>query len=60
MSALLDVRDLRKTFGGGQTLFGAPRPEVRAVDGISFTLAIAGLLLAELVARRMHRLLGRT
>ena len=28
--------------------------------GISFTLAIAGLLLAELVARRMHRLLGRT
>ncbi|MBB3896722.1 ABC transporter ATP-binding protein [Roseococcus suduntuyensis] len=39
MSALLDVRDLRKTFGGGQTLFGAPRPEVRAVDGISFTLA---------------------
>ena len=27
--------------------------------GISFTLAIAGLLLAELVARRMHRLLGR-
>ena len=28
--------------------------------GISFTLAISGLLLAELVARRMHRLLGRT
>ena len=27
--------------------------------GISFTLAIAGLLLAELVARRMYRLLGR-
>lgn len=27
--------------------------------GISFTLAISGLLLAELVARRMHRLLGR-
>jgi molybdate transport system permease protein len=27
--------------------------------GISFALAIAGLLLAELVARRMHRLLGR-
>ncbi len=39
MSALLDVQDLRKTFGGGRTLLGAPRPEVRAVDGISFTLA---------------------
>jgi hypothetical protein len=27
--------------------------------GISFALAIAGLLGAELIARRMHRLLGR-
>jgi molybdate transport system permease protein len=27
---------------------------------VSFSLAIAGLLLAELVSRRMHRLLGRT
>ena len=27
--------------------------------GISFVLAIGGLLLAELVGRRMHRLLGR-
>lgn len=27
--------------------------------GVSFALAIAGLLLAELIARRMHRLLGR-
>jgi molybdate transport system permease protein len=26
---------------------------------VSFTLAISGLLLAELIARRMHRLLGR-
>ena len=39
MSALLEVEDLRKSFGGGRALFGAPRPEVRAVDGISFTLA---------------------
>jgi molybdate transport system permease protein len=27
--------------------------------GISFALALAGLLLAEVIARRMHRLLGR-
>lgn len=39
MSALLEVENLRKTFGGGRTLLGAPRPEVRAVDGVSFTLA---------------------
>ena len=39
MSALLEVEDLRKSFGGGRPMFGVPRPEVRAVDGISFTLA---------------------
>jgi len=39
MTALLEVEDLRKRFGGGRTLLGAPRPEVRAVDGVSFTLA---------------------
>lgn len=38
MTPLLAVDDLRKTFGGGRALFGAPRPAVRAVDGISFTL----------------------
>ena len=39
MSVLLEVEDLRRSFGGGRALFGAPRPEVRAVDGVSFTLA---------------------
>jgi oligopeptide/dipeptide ABC transporter ATP-binding protein len=39
MSALLEVAGLRKRFGGGRTLFGAVRPEVRAVDDVSFTLA---------------------
>ncbi|MFM2148657.1 MAG: hypothetical protein RLZZ187_963 [Pseudomonadota bacterium] len=39
MSALLEVEALRRSFGGGRALFGAPRPEVRAVDGVSFTLA---------------------
>jgi oligopeptide transport system ATP-binding protein len=39
MSALLEVADLRRSFGGARTLFGARRPEVRAVDGVSFTLA---------------------
>ena len=39
MSALLDVEGLRKSFGGGRALFGAKRPEVRAVDSVSFSLA---------------------
>jgi oligopeptide/dipeptide ABC transporter ATP-binding protein len=39
MSTLLEVVDLQRSFGGGRTLFGTPRPAVRAVDGISFTLA---------------------
>lgn len=39
MSALLEVEDLRKSFGGGRTLLGTMRAEVRAVDGVSFTLA---------------------
>ncbi len=39
MTALLDVVDLRKTFGGHAMPFAAKRPVVRAVDGISFTLA---------------------
>jgi len=39
MSALLKVEELRKSFGGGRTLLGALRTEVRAVDGVSFTLA---------------------
>jgi len=39
MSALLEVEELRKSFGGGRTLLGALRTEVRAVDGVSFTLA---------------------
>ena len=39
MSALLEVERLHKIFGGGRALFGAKRPEVRAVDSISFSLA---------------------
>ncbi|WP_237217795.1 ABC transporter ATP-binding protein, partial [Falsiroseomonas oryziterrae] len=39
MTALLEVAELRRSFGGGRPLFGAARPEVRAVDGVSFTLA---------------------
>ena len=39
MSALLEVEGLHKTFAGGRALFGAKRPEVRAVDSISFSLA---------------------
>jgi oligopeptide transport system ATP-binding protein len=39
MNPLLVVEDLRKSFGGGRTLLGPRRPDVRAVDGISFTLA---------------------
>jgi oligopeptide transport system ATP-binding protein len=44
MSALLEVEGLHKTFGGGRALFGAKRPEVRAVDSISFSLARAETL----------------
>ena len=39
MTALLEVEGLRRSFGGGRPLLGAPRPEIRAVDGVSFTLA---------------------
>jgi oligopeptide transport system ATP-binding protein len=39
MTALLEVEALHKNFGGGNTLFGAKRATVRAVDGVSFTLA---------------------
>ncbi|WP_431285693.1 ABC transporter ATP-binding protein [Humitalea sp. 24SJ18S-53] len=39
MSALLDVQDLRKTFGGGRGIFAGRRQQVRAVDGVSFSLA---------------------
>ncbi|MCA3421206.1 MAG: ATP-binding cassette domain-containing protein, partial [Roseomonas sp.] len=39
MTALLEVDALHKKFGGGNTLFGAKRATVRAVDGVSFNLA---------------------
>ena len=39
MTALLEVKDLRKNFGGGASLLGAKRATTRAVDGVSFTLA---------------------
>jgi oligopeptide transport system ATP-binding protein len=39
MTALLEVEDLRKTFAGRALPFVAAPPAVRAVDGVSFTLA---------------------
>ena len=39
MTTLLEVEDLRKNFGGGTSLLGAKRATIRAVDGVSFTLA---------------------
>jgi ABC-type microcin C transport system duplicated ATPase subunit YejF len=39
MTALLEVEDLRKNFGGGASLLGAKRATTRAVDGVFFTLA---------------------
>jgi ABC-type glutathione transport system ATPase component len=47
-AVLLCTRDLVHQYGGGRTLFGAPRPQVRAVDGVSLevrrgaTLGIVG------------------
>ncbi len=38
MSPLLEVEELRRSFSGGRTLFGPRKPDVRAVDGVSFTL----------------------
>jgi peptide/nickel transport system ATP-binding protein len=42
---LLEVRDLKKHFVGARRWFGAPARPVRAVDGVSFTIA-AGETLA--------------
>ncbi len=39
MTALLDVRELVKTFGGAKRLFGKSHPAIRAVDGVSLTIA---------------------
>lgn len=39
MSALLEVEALRKSFGGARMPFAPARAAVRAVDGVSFTLA---------------------
>jgi ABC-type microcin C transport system duplicated ATPase subunit YejF len=39
MTALLEVEALQRNFGGGSSLFGAKRAVIRAVDGVSFTLA---------------------
>ena len=39
MTALLEVEDLRKNFGGGASLLGAKRATTRAVDSVSFTLS---------------------
>ncbi|MFM7418459.1 MAG: ATP-binding cassette domain-containing protein, partial [Alphaproteobacteria bacterium] len=39
MTALLEVEALQKNFGGGGSLFGVKRAAIRAVDGVSFTLA---------------------
>jgi peptide/nickel transport system ATP-binding protein len=37
--ALIDVRGLSKTFGGGRSLLGRSPPAIRAVDDVSFTIA---------------------
>ncbi|NIA72499.1 ATP-binding cassette domain-containing protein [Pelagibius litoralis] len=48
MTLALEVRNLRKTFGGGRTLTGRPRPEIHAVRDVSLsarkgeTLGIVG------------------
>ncbi len=36
--ALMEIRDLAKTFGGGRSIFGAKKPELTAVRGISLDL----------------------
>ena len=38
MTAALVVRNLGKTFGGGRTLLGRPRPFVSAVEGATFSV----------------------
>jgi peptide/nickel transport system ATP-binding protein len=38
MSAILEVRDLERRFGGGRDLLGRRRPAVHAVQGLSFDL----------------------
>ncbi|MBK1622950.1 ABC transporter ATP-binding protein [Afifella marina] len=48
MSALLEMRGVKRFFGGGRTLFGAARPRVHAVQGVDLavkegeTLGIVG------------------
>lgn len=39
MSAILDVRDLSKTFGGGTSWLGRPKPAIHAVQNMSFSVA---------------------
>lgn len=38
MEPLLEVRDLVKTFGGARRFLRPPRPGIRAVDGVSFSI----------------------
>ena len=37
--ALMEIRDLARTFGGGRTIFGTKKPELTAVRGVSLDLA---------------------
>ncbi len=37
--ALVEIRDLTKTYAGGDSLFGTARREVRAVDGVSLDIS---------------------
>jgi len=38
MSALMEIRDLTRTFGGGRTIFGTTKPSLQAVRGLSLDL----------------------
>ena len=39
MTVALEVRDLKKTFGGGKTLLGNPKPAVHAVRSVNLSVA---------------------
>ena len=44
MPKMLEIRNLSKTFGGGRTLFGAQKPSVHAVRGVSLSVEMGETL----------------